>query len=221
MAPLPTMSLRAPPEHHALIRSTAARLRTDPAFLGTLAALLDAGTGPAVRHDADRLDALERRMAALEAAMQGNTDGATQCGVLRSVANDAGLGELVHEVEPVPAAPLVPVEGVPAEGGSDNSGYQQHDDAPAAPADEVEPVQDEDEPPLFSLPPAAAPAAVESLTFGARLRVSREAAGLSRPALGERLGVSREAVRLWEAGKTPTPENMAALVALFPVLAEG
>jgi DNA-binding XRE family transcriptional regulator len=216
MAPLPTMSLRAPPEHHALIRSTAARLRTDPAFLGTLAALLDAGTGPAVRHD-DRLDALERRIAALEAAMQGDTDGATQCGVLRSVANDAGPGEPVHEVKPAPAAPLLPVEVVPAEGGSDNSGYQRHDDAPAAPADEVEPVQDE--PPLFSLPPAAA--TVESMTFGARLRVSREAAGLSRPTLGERLGVSREAVRLWETGKTPTPENMAALVALLPVLAEG
>ena len=219
MAPLPTMSLRAPPEHHALIRSTAARLRTDPAFLGTLAALLDDGTGPAVRHDADRLDALEGRIAALEAAMQGDTDGATQCGVLRSVANDAGPGEPVHEVKPAPAAPLVPVEVVPTEGGSENSGYQRHDDAPAAPADEVEPVQDEDEPPLFSLPPA--PATVEPLTFGDHLRDARKAAGLSRPTLGERLGVSREAVRLWEAGKTPTPENMAALVALFPVLAEG
>jgi DNA-binding XRE family transcriptional regulator len=210
------MSLRAPPEHHALIRSTAARLRTDPAFLGTLAALLDAGTGPTVRHD-DRLAALERRIAALEAAMQGNTDGATQCVALRSVANDDGLGESGHEVEPAPAAPLVPVEVVPAEGGSDNSGYQQHDDAAAAPADELEPAQDE--PPLFTLPPA--PATVEPLTFGDHLRAARKAAGLSRPALGERLGVSREAVRLWEAGKTPTPENMAALVALFPVLAEG
>jgi predicted transcriptional regulator len=98
-----------------------------------------------------------------------------------------------------------------------NSGYQRHDDAPAAPADEVEPVQDE--PPLFSLPPA--PATVEPLTFGDHLRDARKAAGLSRPTLGERLGVSREAVRLWETGKTPTPENMAALVALLPVLAEG
>jgi hypothetical protein len=220
MAPLPTMSLRAPPEHHALIRSTAARLRTDPAFLGTLAALLDAGTGPAVRHDADRLDALERRMAALEAAMQGNTDGATQCGVLRSVANDAGLGELVHEVEPVPAAPLVPVEGVPAEGGSDNSGYQQHDDAPAAPADEVEPVQDEDEPPLFSLPPT--PATVEPLTFGDHLRAARKGEGLSRPALGKAMGVTGEMVRRFEVGLSePTPERRRQLVALFPVLTGG
>jgi hypothetical protein len=217
MAPLPTMSLRAPPEHHALIRSTAARLRTDPAFLGTLAALLDDGTGPAVRHD-DRLDALERRIAALEAAMQGDTDGATQCGVLRSVANDAGPGEPVHEVKPAPAAPLLPVEVVPAEGGSDNSGYQQHDDAPAAPADEVEPVQDE--PPLFSLPPA--PATVEPLTFGDHLQAARKAAGMSRPALGKAMNVTGEMVRRFEVGLSePTPERRRQLVALFPVLTEG
>jgi hypothetical protein len=220
MAPLPTMSLRAPPEHHALIRSTAARLRTDPAFLGTLAALLDDSTGLAVRHDADRLDAFEHRIAALEAAMQGDTDGATQCGVLRSVANDAGPGEPVHEVKPAPAAPLVPVEVVPTEGGSENSGYQRHDDAPAAPADEVEPVQDEDEPPLFSLPPA--PATVEPLTFGDHLRAARKAAGMSRPALGKAMNVTGEMVRRFEVGLSePTPERRRQLVALFPVLTGG
>lgn len=40
MAPLPTMSLRAPTEHHRVIRDVATRLRADPLFLSALEALL-------------------------------------------------------------------------------------------------------------------------------------------------------------------------------------
>jgi transcriptional regulator with XRE-family HTH domain len=47
---------------------------------------------------------------------------------------------------------------------------------------------------------------------GARIRESREKAGMSQEALAERLRVSRQAVSKWEMGaSSPTPENLKAL----------
>ena len=71
MAPLPTMSLRAPTEHHRVIRDVATRLRADPLFLSALETLLAEQRHPAAppRHAGDDvLPIALRRIANLEEA---------------------------------------------------------------------------------------------------------------------------------------------------------
>jgi hypothetical protein len=68
MSKLPQVNVRLTPEHHDLIRSIAARVRTDPGFAKSLALMLDSasprleGTSPWLA----RFHDLEARMAALE-----------------------------------------------------------------------------------------------------------------------------------------------------------
>lgn len=64
MPPLPTMSLRAPPEHHALIREVARALRDAPATEAALRDLLRGGAAPLP-------DDVLRRLAAVEAGHAG------------------------------------------------------------------------------------------------------------------------------------------------------
>lgn len=226
MAATPTCTVRALPNHHPLLRAVAARLRADAGFGEALSAFLAGLEGEAVPAapvvDASanilaRLADLERRMVEMEAR---NT----------TVSQPAGSvlqGDTVApaEIEMMPAAALVAVKAVPAEAGRPAAeplapADQRHDDAAAAPAGEVEPVQDKDEPPLFSLPPA--PAMVEPLTFGDHLQAARKGAGMSRPALGKAMNVTGEMVRRFEVGlSAPTPERRRQLVALFPVLTGG
>ena len=62
---LPTMSLRAPPEHHQLIRDIATALRTRPELADVLRDVLQAEHGVAVR-DTNVLQSILDRLAALE-----------------------------------------------------------------------------------------------------------------------------------------------------------
>jgi hypothetical protein len=66
--PLPTMSLRASPEYHQLIRDVATALRTRPELADVLRDVLQAEDGVAVR-DTNVLQSILDRLAALERAM--------------------------------------------------------------------------------------------------------------------------------------------------------
>lgn len=71
MAPLPTMSLRAPTDHHRIIRDVAIRMRTDPTFLSALEVMLaEQRQHDALRRDTgdDVLQSALRRIAELEEA---------------------------------------------------------------------------------------------------------------------------------------------------------
>jgi Predicted transcriptional regulators len=52
-----------------------------------------------------------------------------------------------------------------------------------------------------------------TLSIGDRIKSAREAAGLSRKELADRVGVSNQSVWLWETGDTkgPRPEHLLAL----------
>jgi hypothetical protein len=63
--PLPTMSLRAPPEHHQLIRDIAMALRTRPELADVLRDVLQTQDGIAPRNT-DVLQSILDRLAALE-----------------------------------------------------------------------------------------------------------------------------------------------------------
>src|SRR5512135_2888743 len=59
---MPTITVRARPEHHELIRAVAAALKADPAAADVLRTVLQRDTQPAP----DRLDAAERRLDRVE-----------------------------------------------------------------------------------------------------------------------------------------------------------
>ncbi len=92
--PLPTLSLRADPAHHALLRRIARRLRQDPDAAVRLAAALDelepggAGLG-------ERLDILEGAVAALTERLAsvgtgGGGGAAGRCGDVGGGADEIG-----------------------------------------------------------------------------------------------------------------------------------
>lgn len=64
--PLPTMSLRAPPEHHQLIRDIATALRTRPELETALRDVLQSQHGVTAErvaeHDTDVLHAFQERL---------------------------------------------------------------------------------------------------------------------------------------------------------------
>ena len=56
------------------------------------------------------------------------------------------------------------------------------------------------------------------MSFGQKLQMLRQRAGMSQDALAERLGVSRQAVSRWERDETmPDPDKIVALADLFGV----
>ena len=73
--PLPTMSVRAAPEHHAIIRQIAAELRRRPDLPDVLLNVLQSNTGGgasgdgSVRYLTQAVVALESRVAAVETAL--------------------------------------------------------------------------------------------------------------------------------------------------------
>src|SRR5690349_7172335 len=64
--PLPTMSLRAPPEHHQLIRDIATALRTRPELADVLRSVLQTQHTSIAERDTDVLQSILDRIAALE-----------------------------------------------------------------------------------------------------------------------------------------------------------
>jgi hypothetical protein len=64
--PLPTMSLRAPPEHHQLIRDIATALRTRPELAHVLRDVLQTQHDSIAQRDTDVLRSILDRLAALE-----------------------------------------------------------------------------------------------------------------------------------------------------------
>jgi len=56
------------------------------------------------------------------------------------------------------------------------------------------------------------------MSFGQKLQMLRQQAGMSQDALAERLGVSRQAVSRWERDETmPDPDKIVTLADLFGV----
>ena len=56
------------------------------------------------------------------------------------------------------------------------------------------------------------------MTFGQKLQMLRQRAGMSQDVLAERLGVSRQAVSRWERDETmPDPDKIVVLADLFGV----
>ncbi len=76
MSALPTMSLRVPPEHQALIRAVARALRTRPALPAALVALLAEGE-PASAAPLPGLSDVVARLEAVEAWIAGRNAAAT------------------------------------------------------------------------------------------------------------------------------------------------
>jgi hypothetical protein len=60
--PLPTMSLRAPPEHHQLIRDIATALRTRPELADVLRDVLQTQHDGIAQRDTDVLHAFQERL---------------------------------------------------------------------------------------------------------------------------------------------------------------
>ena len=60
--PLPTMSVRAPPEHHQLIREIATALRTRPELADVLRDVLQTQHGVTTERDTDALHAFQERL---------------------------------------------------------------------------------------------------------------------------------------------------------------
>jgi hypothetical protein len=60
--PLPTMSLRAPPEHHQLIREIATALRTRPELASVLRDVLQSQYDGIAQRDTDVLHAFQERL---------------------------------------------------------------------------------------------------------------------------------------------------------------
>jgi DNA-binding NarL/FixJ family response regulator len=103
--PLPTLSLRAAPEHHKLIRDLAAALRTRPELADVLRDVLQAQHGTAARmteRDAavlldvvERLSHAEQRIAALEASaplgshLRNSADSGERAAILRPTQDTA------------------------------------------------------------------------------------------------------------------------------------
>ena len=56
------------------------------------------------------------------------------------------------------------------------------------------------------------------MTFGQKLQMLRQRAGMSQDVLAERMGVSRQAVSRWERDETmPDPDKIVVLADLFGV----
>ena len=68
--PLPTMSLRAPPEHHQLIRDIATALRTRPELADVLRDVLQTQHDGIAQRDTDVLHAFQERLTIQSESLQ-------------------------------------------------------------------------------------------------------------------------------------------------------
>jgi hypothetical protein len=73
--PLPTMSLRAPPEHHQLIRDIATALRTRPELAAVLRGVLQAQHGVTTERDTDVLQSFQELLQAFQERLMIQSEG--------------------------------------------------------------------------------------------------------------------------------------------------
>jgi hypothetical protein len=178
--PLPTMSLRAAPEHHQLIRDLAAALRIRPELADVLRDVLQAQHGTAARmteRDAavlrdvvERLSHAEQRIAALEAN--------------REIPEPIGSFLTDNVIsQPRPAAADE----------TEAASLRPRNDTPAEPRVPLRPAQAR---PVRERPGLRVPEDVQQ-----RVREMR-AKGMTRDAIAKELGISTGAVsKYWNAAK--------------------
>jgi hypothetical protein len=184
--PLPTMSLRAAPEHHKLIRDLAATLRTRPELADVLRDVLQAQHGTAARMTerdtavlrdvVERLSHAEQRIAALEASaplgshLRNSEDSGERAAICQPLADTA---QSIYET-------FVDSERTVTRGGTT---YTM--DTPAEPRVSLRPAQAS---PVRERPGLRVPEDVQQ-----RVREMR-AAGKTRKAIAAELGISTGAV---------------------------
>lgn len=197
--PLPTMSLRAAPEHHAIIREVAAALRTRPELVAALRDLLAGQPDNAGRVPDDiaalraRLEAVERWIAERDRPQASATP---------------GKGATRPATRPLPAAAPEQIDledlcGPPRQASVSETGE-------GAPAQSPHPRSSRTGADLAPVP--GNPEKGEGGSgFGARVRQARVARGLSQKAFGRMVGVSGQAIALIEAGGGAKPETRARI----------